>query len=267
MVTSYGDAMKFYLNYNQMERYQFHKLSGFQQFCQLFTDCIVYIVALVLNVHDETKIRKNDTHHEYDTFVQEHSIIPYNKNVIVIFTIELDIPVSIEGYKELENNFTIIFHKISGSDEIIHFLNQVKQESNNIKALWIRAHGSPTTIAFNEYDYNMLYCGSEVCRQLSIPLDFNAVVILECCFTGDTSKTENIAHYIASCSRGRNVYAPSREMVSIDKTVRFSKQNGWNVIMEGIRASPYSGFLGRLHALWLMKKFVKENITMAIMYH
>jgi hypothetical protein len=282
MGTSYLEAMSFMWNHNAMERHQFYKLSGYQKICKIFVDCVVYTIAVILNVHNETKIRKNETHQEYDTFVQERQIIPNDKNVIVIFTIDLDLPVSIDGYKELEQNFTIIFHTISFANDIIAFLHQVKKQSNHIKAVWIRAHGSPTNISFNEYDSDNLYCDSQIARELSIPLDLDAIFILECCFSGRLCQEENIAQHIARFSNGRTVYAPSREMLSIDKTVTFSdnanalssiddarviSDKGWKVIMEGIQSSPHTGFLGRIHALWLMKKFRREDITMKFAYY
>ncbi len=166
-----------------------------------------------------------------------------------------------------KKNVTIIFYKISFAFEIIPFLKQVKNQSNHIKALWFRAHGSPTNISFNEYDCDNLSCGNPIIKEFPIFLDQDGIIILECCSIGQTIlpdcssvQIENIAQNIARFSNGRSEYAPSREMVSIDKTISY--ENGWKVIMEGIKSSPYSHFLGRIHALWLMKMLCKENITM-----
>jgi hypothetical protein len=276
-MTSYLEATQWFWKQDIPQYIAFHKLSFCQRIAQMLQDCIVYAIARIINVHDETKVKKvsKSIQDDYDNFVKARSYVPENKSIILILTIDLDLPVSIQGYKNLEeqSGFQIVFQKIYSSYDIMKFVSSVTKRSNVIKLLWIRAHGSRQTIFFSDYGATLS------CQDLSVQnmllkalfsLDAEAPIILECCFTGQVLENqgnkenkENIAQFIKKCANERTVYAPSREALSIDNTVTFN--DGFHVTIEGIKAStryPKMSFLARIHALWFAYRFIKEDITM-----
>lgn len=271
MSTSLLEALDFTWNQDLLSRTQFIRLSTYEKLCKCISDYAVCAFAFMLRVGNHNRHYKKilPTHNAY---VKAHSSLPSNEKVILIIHTKNELPVSPEGYEELEkqSQYKIVFRQIESEKEIAEVLDQLKKQSNQIKALWIRAHGYPQQIILdNQFGIsitcNSLFQANFLHTQLN-KLDTDAPIILESCFTGKKMPQgqENMAQFISRAANGRPVYAPSREALVIDKTVTFSQEKGFHVAIEGIKASTKfakGSFLRRMHAVWLAYRGVKEEIT------
>ena len=153
--------------------------------------------------------------------------------------------------------------------------------NNKIKALWVRAHGTPLAISLSRYaeinvappgQFDQIF-GIERIRKARMflqdqlkKLEPDAPVVLESCYTGQKMEDnkENIAQFIANVAGGRKVYAPSREAIPINKSMTYTPEQGFKVIIKSFQSSTYfakGSCLGRICAVWHAFRNHLEDIT------
>lgn len=286
--TSLLEALDFTWNHNgdMLYHLQNSKLSVGEKICKRINDYIVYLFALVLGVDTFKKISDKrisvKTIEDYEKYVNRHSHISLqNQSVILILNGENDIPVSHQIFERLEqqSNCKIKFVKIEDLNNIKRELESLKKANNTIRALWIRAHGTPVSIDFaigaevqiaqatpfdqsvneQQIENTRLYL-TEQLKELAL----DAPIILESCFTGQERESgkENMAQFFASAAGGRKVYAPSREALSIDN-ISYTER-GFNVKIKSFQSSTYfakGSCLARMCVIWHAFRNHQVDIT------
>lgn len=248
-----------------------------QQISKIIDDYIVYLFALTLGMDNLKKISDKKISQseiiDYITYVEEHShTSPKNQSVILILNGQYDIAVSPDCFRRIgkESNSVIKFVTIEEMDQIEYEINRLKKDNNQIKALWIRAHGKPVSISFSRGAEIKITPNSVLEDQVSQKeikntsvflqkqfnqLETNAPIILESCSTGKkrVNGKKNIAQVIFSTSGGRTVYAPSEDTLSIDKNISYDESQGFKVNFKTFQPSTYfakNSMLARMSAIW-----------------
>lgn len=308
--TSYLDAIDYSWNHDSTDfiwAIKNRNLSIGDRIVRKISDCAIFIFTLILGIRTEhalaAKMKSKEVDHEYKKFKQDACTTtdPSNESIILVLNAKADLAVSPDSFKKLEreSGYKVVFREIEVMGQISQVVDRLKQSSNKIQALWIRGHGTPFTIAFNENGPGTSY-GLEgrdylnitptrianpnpdfdFYTQIDLPkhltqtapllnsinqLEADAPVILEACSTGQevAEGEKNVAQFIAEQAEGRTVFAPSRETLTIDKTT-FSKEHGFEVKMEGFknaRNAAKGSFLARLTAIWNAYKNRREDIS------
>jgi len=150
--TSLIEAMHFSWNYSPIEIAANYKQS------LLVSDIFIFTFATLLGIGSLDKLHAKltilSTVTEYDDYISTKSQTnPRNESVILIVNGEMDNPVDPQTYKQVEeqSNYKIVFAKVKELKDISTVIADLKRSSNQIKGLWIRAHGTPTSIHFSEY--------------------------------------------------------------------------------------------------------------------
>lgn len=263
------------------------ELSIWERMSRRISDYAVYIFAYLLGVEIGKLAAKRipaETKTQYDEYVSKNSYLELkNQPVILVLNGEQDIAAPPENFQQLEeqSRCKIVFLKAAKLTGISVFIDNLKKSSNQIKLLWVRAHGTPFSINFGgfiderlditsnddraeEYNRQEIEKTQRFIQEQFNQLEPDAPIILESCFTGqETSAGEkNIAQFIADAVK-RKVYAPSREALSI-KAVTFSQEEGFQVVMTGFQNSTYfaqGSFLARLSAILHAYRNHYEDIT------
>lgn len=292
MNTTLLEALDFSWNHANDWMYQIQQknLPIGARISKTINDYVVYLFASILGINTQEKIASKRTSlktaTEYNEYVSNNSYVNLrNQSVILILNGELDIPVSPESYRELEkqSGCKIKFKKVRNLDEISFELEALKKSNNKIKALWIRAHGTPFSVTFNEFtkinidlsgdtQFEQEFLRKEIektrlfLQQQLKHLEHDAPIILESCFTGQKVEAgkENMAQFIANAAGGRKVYAPSREALPIDKGITYTSEKGFKVIIKSFQSSTYfakGSCLSRICAIWHAFRHHEEEIT------
>ncbi len=189
---------------------------------------------------------------------------------------ENDLITSEETFVQAENQsgYKIVFAKVSSLKNAEEAINTLKESSCQIQALWIRAHGTPNSISFSEsvsgLDMRPSCCVDTQTEKflgtVDQTLEKEAPIILESCHTGSkmADGEENIATVIARIAK-RKTYAPSREALSIEKGVSYSKEESrFKVVIEGSKSSKsfkQGSICSRIMGIWHFFMKRRENIT------
>lgn len=244
---------------------------------KVIDDCIVYLFALILGMDNLKKISDKKISQseiiDYIIYMEDHShITPKNQSVILILNGQYDLAVSPDCFRRLEkeSNSVIKFVKIEKMDQIEYEIEHLKKDNNQIKALWIRAHGTPVSIGFSsgakiKIEPNTILEDQVIQKEINKSqvflkkqfdqLEPDAPIILESCSTGKkrANGKENIAQVIFSASGGRTVYAPSEDTLSIDKSISYDESQGFKVNFKAFQPSTYfakNSMLARMSAIW-----------------
>jgi hypothetical protein len=291
MATSIIDALDFRWNHTNdfLWQLQFQKLPLREKICKVISDYAVYIFAYILGADDLTKLGEKktplETKNTYDLYINKHNsyLLPYHKSIILILNGEGHIATSPETFQQLEDQSQckIVFHDIRKLEDIAEIISSLRNRSNQIRALWIRAHATPETITFHQYEEGLdirplteteQIIGSQRIEktkkilQILNQLEPDAPIILESCSTGQKMEEgkENIAQFISRAAGGRKVYAPTREALVIDKTITYTKEKGFNVVINGLKSSTYfskGSLMSRITAVWHAYRNHQEEIT------
>jgi len=261
------------------------KLSFGQKINRVVSDYALKFFAYILGVKTSGR-SVDDLIQKYDAYADAEEQNPSwcrNQKVILILHIEGSIPTDPEHFKKLkkQSGYKIVFGNLNSIEDSISDMADLKRKGCQIEALWIRAHGTPTTITFGGICGDQLNIGEEgyfkefylkkatsFCEAINNNLELEAPIILESCFTGKPmpDEKENIATFISRTAQ-RKVFAPKREAINIDDGVTFSKEKGFNVEIRSFQADHYftpQSFLAKLSAIWLVFRGYKEDITQVI---
>jgi hypothetical protein len=282
MGTTLLEALDFSWNHAQdwMYQAQYQKLSIGAKAGKIISDCVVYLFASLLRVNTTEKIANRrisiKAANEYTDYVSSKSYANLrNQSVILVLNGELDIPTSPENFRRLEtqSGCKIKFIKVQRFEDIKFEIESLKQCNNKIEALWIRAHGTPFSISFNQFeqinvdktDYRIEDTRRFLQEQLE-KLEQKAPIILESCFTGQKVEVgkENVAQFIASTAGGRKVYAPSREALPIGENITYVPEKGFKVVIKSFQSSTFfakGSCLSRICAIWHAYRDHVEEIT------
>ena len=291
MSTNLTKALKFFWN-NQSDLdafFEFKKLTEVEKICKMISDCTIYLFSSILGMNSLEKIALKkysvDLRREYDEYVlKKTSFGIKNKSLILVFNGETDNPVSPESFERLErqSGFVVCFAQVKESNDILYNINYIKNSGNDIKAIWIRAHGSPQQIHFSQYKNGLdisplndfekitnnqrIVTAKSTLEMINQQLDPDAPVILESCYTGQKLQDdkENIAEFISKIMKGRKIYAPSREALVIDNTVNYVAGKGFEVIINSFKEDEYfakDSFLSRMRVIWLAFCNIQQNIA------
>lgn len=127
-----------------------------------------------------------------------------------------------------EHNYKVVFKKISKIDEIEKNIRKVHRNKNNIKAIFIRAHGSPEVIelgntkviegSINAYNAHSLSSAFH-------KLNPGTPIVLDSCRTAGIPKDKsiNIAQRISHVAKHCNVIAASRSLTY--ESLTYDKKN------------------------------------------
>lgn len=167
----------------------------------------------------------------------------------------------------------------------------MKNASNKIQALWIRAHGNPYTISLSKEEDDSLSeedvgrvvkngeisINSEMLEKSEIDetshilkkyfdnLEAQAPIILESCATAGKMNKKNIAQFIAEAADNRVVYAPSRCGIGGKSTISYSQdKQDFEVHLMGIEEKSWfrtGSFLHRLKLIWALNTSTPEEVT------
>jgi len=248
------------------------------------SDCIVYLFASMLGINSLEKVARgrisDETVDAYTAFVKSRTDIPVkNESMILILNGDYEVPVSPEGYQQLEkqSNCKIKCVRIRDLNEIGKTFDSIINDNNIIKALWIRAHGTPLSISFTsraqidvgpltELEHMMgskrIEKGQSLLQEQFKKLEADAPIILESSHTGQEIKAENIAQFIFRAAGGRKVYAPTGPALAIDKGVSYHE--GFKVKIKSTQSSttfPEGSCLARMSAIWHAFCKHEEEIT------
>lgn len=267
-----------------IQQHEFQKLSFRQKITRFVSDYAIKAFAYVLRV----KISGRNVEavgRRYDEYANAEKQSPFScwhsQKIILVLHIKGAIPVEPKYFQELEKQSSckIVFKEVGSAEEANNDMAYLKKKGCKIEALWIRAHGTPTTITFQGdftadelninphdrlIDYNLKKVTS-FCEAIGQNLELDAPIILESCFTGKTmlAGEENIATFISRTAQ-RKVFAPKREALNIDGGVTYSKEKGFSVEIKSFQAARYfapGSFLAKLSAVWLAFRGYKEDIT------
>jgi hypothetical protein len=265
---------------------EFQNLSLRQKITRLVSDYTIKFFAYVLGVkisgrNVEAVGKRYD---EYANAKEQNSSYCHYQKVILVLYIKGSIPTEPTHFKELEkqSGCKVVFKEADSVEEASKGMTDLKKNGCKIEALWIRAHGTPTTITFQGdfttdalnikpqdglIDFNLKKVTS-FCEAIDQNLELEAPIILESCFTGKPmlAEEENIATFISRVAQ-RKVFAPKREALNIDGGVTYSKEKGFNVEIKSFQADRYFtplSFLAKLSAVWLAFRGYKEDITQII---
>jgi len=197
------------------------ELSIWERMSRRISDYAVYIFAYLLGVEIGKLAAKRipaETKTQYDEYVSKNSYLELkNQPVILVLNGEQDIAAPPENFQQLEeqSRCKIVFLKAAKLTGISVFIDNLKKSSNQIKLLWVRAHGTPFSINFGgfiderlditsnddraeEYNRQEIEKTQRFIQEQFNQLEPDAPIILESCFTGqETSAGEkNIAQFI-----------------------------------------------------------------------
>ncbi|QLH37468.1 MAG: DUF4347 domain-containing protein [Parachlamydiaceae bacterium] len=85
---------------------------------------------------------------------------------------------------------------MSNLKDIQDQIDKVQKQNNKIKAIWIRAHGSPTSLCLDKNSYLNLSNISQLSPSLN-KMEPEGSIILDSCSTGREKNFLNIAQAIA----------------------------------------------------------------------
>lgn len=266
---------------------EFQNLSLRQKITRLVSDYTIKFFAYVLGVkisgrNVEVVGKRYD---EYANAKEQNSSYCRDQKVILVLHIKGSIPTEPTYFKELEkqSEYKVVFKEVDSVEQASKGMTDLKKNGCKIEALWIRAHGTPTTITFRRdfiitdelnikpqdgsIEFNLKKVTS-FCEAIDQNLELEAPIILESCFTGKPmlAEEENIATFISRVAH-RKVFAPKREALNIDGGVTYSKEKGFNVEIKSFQADRYFtplSFLAKLSAVWLAFRGYKEDITQII---
>jgi hypothetical protein len=173
-----------------------------------------------------------------------------NSNVFLIFRTTSDengtfsIPSLFSTFKLHNQDHThIVYKDISSIEDMYSFINQIKEQNNQIKGLWIKAHGSSngfklgksqegkTTYLSNcEGQFENEYAGHKFIKKNSIKIEkilnnlsLNSSIILESCSTGKIDSLGNfsIAQTIATLAPQCTVFAPCQDATFLSTNLKW----------------------------------------------
>ncbi len=278
--TTLLDAFRIENTPNWAQYQKFQNLSPGQKITQLVSDYAIKFFAYVLGVKI-SGINVEAVYGRYNKYVsQKERLSTYcvSQKVILVLHIKNSIPTEPEYFEDLEkqSKCKIVFKEVNAIDEASQAIAGLKKNQCTIAALWIRAHGTPTTITFQgdftsealsieKGDDNNLTKITSFCDAIHQNLEKEAPIILESCFTGKPMPNgqENIATFISRVAV-RKVFAPKREALNIDDGVTYSSEEGFKVKIKSFQADRYftrGSFLAKLSAVWLAFRGYKEDIT------
>lgn len=288
MSTTILEALDFSWNHadDRMYQVEYQNLPILAKISKIISDWIVYVFASILRIDTLEKIANRrisiSAAEEYKAYIYNNSYTSlHNQSVILVLYGELAIPVSPESYRQLEeqSNCKIKFKEIERLEDIELELESLKRCNNKVKALWIRAHGTPFSITFNQDtrisigptglekldSSNRMETRTFLQKQLR-QLEPDAPIILESCYTGQEMEVgkENVAQFIASVAGGRKVYAPSREALPIDKSIEYVPGQGFRVMIKSLQSSAcfaQGSIFARMCAVWHAFCMNEEDIT------
>lgn len=276
------EDIPWWIQYNE-----FQNLSLRQKIIRLVNDYTIKFFAYVLGVkisgrNVEGVGRRYD---EYANAEEQNSSYCHRQKVILVLHIKGSIPTEPIHFEELEkqSRCKVVFKEADSVEEASKSMTDLKDNGCEIKALWIRAHGTSTTITFQGdftadalnikphdglIDFNLKKVTS-FCKAIDQHLESTAPIILESCFTGKPmlAEEENIATFISRIAQ-RKVFAPKREALNIDGGVTYSEEKGFNVEIKSFQADRYftpGSFLAKLSAVWLAFRGYKEDVTQVIL--
>ncbi len=270
------------LNPTWVKDVEFQKLSIGQKLIQIIKRLAVKAFAFILNVKLTSDTGMGA---KYDSFAQQHDAKwVNNKPVILVLHIKNAIPIDPQHFLKLEkeSGYEVVFQEINEIKDANEAMERLKWKGCTIQALWIRAHGTPTTITFkiDHFYINALDIGNtsfsitheknikdacDFCDTVDKHLEKEAPIILESCYTGMPMPQgeENIATFISRQAK-RKTFAPAREALNINDGVSYSKEKGFNVSITSNTSDKNfakGSFLGKLSAVWLAFRDQKEDIT------
>lgn len=261
---------------------EFGKLSFFGKVTKIVTDNLVNLFALVLGVTLCPK-RNSELDRRYEQYIDQHSKLRDNKRIIVILCSKTnDIPMEPKQFEKLKNESgcDIIFHKVGALNETSEAIEKLKRQSCKIEALWIRAHGTPTTMTFSlGYGFTEVFDvtpdklllgdyskkkAADFCNTIDNYLEKSAPIILESCFTGSPMPEgkENIATFISREAK-RKTFAPIRETFEIGDGATY-QEGEFHVKHTSTTSSRFfnsGSLLARLSVVWNAFRGKKEDIT------
>jgi hypothetical protein len=269
-----------------IQQREFQNLSLWQKITRLVSDYTIKFFAYVLGVkisgrNVEVVGKRYD---EYANAKEQNSSHCHHQRVILVLHIKGSIPTEPTHFQELEkqSGCKIVFKEADSVEEASNSMTYLKKNGCKIETLWIRAHGSPTTITFQGDFYTdalnikpddglidfHLQKVTSFCEAIDQNLELEGPIILESCFTGKPmlAGEENIATFISRVAK-RKVFAPKREALNIDGGVTYSEEKGFNVEIKSFQADRYftpGSFLAKLSAVWLAFRGYKEDITQVI---
>ena len=134
------------------QRREFQDLSLGQKITRVVGDYTIKFFAYVLGVKISGRNVKavGQRYDEYTNAKEQVSNQCHDQKVILILHIKENIPTEPKYFLELEeqSGCKIVFKKVSSVEEAIKGITTLKKNNCKIEALWIRAHGTPTTITF-----------------------------------------------------------------------------------------------------------------------
>lgn len=119
-----------------------------------------------------------------------------------------------------EAGYTAVYQDISKISDITYLIDQLKQQNNQIKVIWLRAHGNSEKIKIGPEDQDEI--GSTTLPNLSQSLqqiDKAACIVLQSCATAQQLQEEEpIAKQIAKCIPGRTIFAAHAKLYGVLNT-------------------------------------------------
>lgn len=275
------EDIPWWIQYQEFQNLPFRK-----KITRLVSDYTIKFFAYVLGVKISGRNVKavGKRYDEYANAKEQNPSFYHHQKVILVLHIKGSIPTEPTHFRELEkqSGCKVVFKEADSIEEASKGMTDLKKNGCKIEALWIRAHGTSTTITFQGnfttdalnikpdsdlIDLNLKKVTS-FCKSISENLELEAPIILESCFTGKPmlAGEENIATFISRVAQ-RKVFAPKREALNIDDGVTYSKEKGFHVKIRSFQADRYFtplSFLAKLSAVWLAFRGYKEDITQVI---
>lgn len=148
-----------------------------------------------------------------------------SSNVVMVVIAKHDFngAMSVPSYFEIKNFFKrdikLVYKTVETLEEINDFSKELKERSNTIQGLWIKAHGNPETIRFgsdtkedsNHHVNLKFFKMSNILNPTFQALEKDANIILNSCSTANTKYGYSIAEKIAFRSK-RTVFAPKHKL-------------------------------------------------------
>lgn len=129
-------------------------------------------------------------------------------------------------FKKIKQRYALAYEKISNLKDIQDQIDKVQKQNNKIKAIWIRAHGSPTSLCLDKNSYLNLSNISQLSPSLN-KMEPEGSIILDSCSTGREKNFLNIAQAIAFFAQGRTVIASSRDTTKF--SLKLGKENLFDI--------------------------------------
>lgn len=169
----------------------------------------------------------------FTQFKKDHSLEKINnQNMILVLEAKHDHNGAFQEdqrplFQKLERTYPVAFEIVSSIEDVANCVERARLQNNQIKALWLRAHGNPHEMTLDK-DKSLSIDNTWMLEHHFNLLEPEAFIILDSCSTGRKNPYYmNLAQNIASYARKKTIISSSEDTLSF--SMKIDKTNPLNV--------------------------------------